>query len=162
MFWKSKNELVYEELNCLSSEESQWEIDGQISFSGFLEALIGWLPAGSILYFEDGHPDREIERFFEKHQVPENERKRVPLGSCGRPKILHAPATDAVLAELSKIMEHHAEPELAIHFHAYKDKQVLIQWYDAVNDPVLLNSSFPEEQIRVLAEKIGKKYDREA
>ena len=57
-------------------------------------------------------------------------------------------------------MTHHAEPELAIHFHVYCNDSVLLEWHDAFSQPMLLSGAIPEEKIKVFANKIGKSFKR--
>lgn len=52
-------------------------------------------------------------------------------------------------------MEHHAAPELAIHFHVYQGDAVLLQWYDAFADPMWLSRLFSEVHIESLADRMG-------
>ena len=75
-----------------------------------------------------------------------------------RPKVFHVPATATALTELAKIMGHHAEPELAVHFHVYRNESVLLEWHDAFSQPMLMSGAIPEEKIKVLADKIGKDF----
>ena len=65
-----------------------------------------------------------------------------------------------LLDELAQIMDHHAEPELAIHFHIYCHGQVLLQWHDAFDDPILVSGAISEEKVRILARENGKGYKR--
>lgn len=134
-----------------------WEVDGPKTFHELFNVLQGWLPEGVILYFEGGSPDAEINDFMATYSV--QEQTHVAMGTIWpRPKIFHIPATTAILTELSKIMEHHAEPELAVHFHAYKNESVLLEWHDAFSQPMLMNGTISEEQVKVFAEKAGKKF----
>ena len=141
----------------LDISRSHWEMDGPETFADLFKVLQGWLPEGAILYFEGGYPDAEITDFFNKQSIPEP--VSVAKGTIWpRPRICHIPATNAVLAELAVIMEHHAEPELAVHFHVYRDNTVLIEWHDAFAQPILMSGLISEEQIGVLAGRIGKDY----
>ena len=139
----------------LDKSGSYWEMNGPETFADLFKALQGWLPEGAILYFEDGNPDAEINDFMIRQSIPEP--VSVAKGTIWpRPRSCHIPATKSVLAELAVIMEHHAEPELAVHFHVYRDNTVLIEWHDAFAQPILMSGLIPEEQIRILAGKIGK------
>ncbi len=110
----------------LDVTQPYWEVDSPKTFQELFNALQGWLPEGVILYFEGGSPDAEINDFMTKYSV--HEQAHVAMGTIWpRPKIFHVPAEPAILTELSKIMEHHAEPELAGHFHAYKNNFVLLE-----------------------------------
>jgi hypothetical protein len=143
----------------LNTAESYWKVDGPETFEEMFNALKGWVPEDAILYFEDGSPDAEIIKFMSTHAVPEV--SHVAIGTIWpRPKMFHVPATKGVLTELTKIMEHHAEPELAIHFHIYRNDTVLLEWHDAFSQPMLISGAIPEEKIKIFADKIGKNYKR--
>jgi hypothetical protein len=143
----------------LDISKSHWEMDGPETFSDLFKALQDWLPEGAILYFEGGYPDAEISNFLNTQSIPEQ--ARVAKGTIWpNPRTFHIPATKSVLVELALIMDHHAEPELAVHFHVYRDNTVLIEWHDAFAQPMLLSGLISEEQIGVLAGKFGKKFRR--
>jgi hypothetical protein len=141
----------------LDTAGPHWEIDPLKTFVDLFTALQGWLPEGAVLYFEGGSPDGEIDDFIATYSIPEQ--AHVAMGTIWpRPKVFHVPATATILAELARIMEHHAEPELAIHFHVYRNKSVLLEWHDAFAQPMLISGAIPEAQVRVLAHKAGRSY----
>jgi hypothetical protein len=57
-------------------------------------------------------------------------------------------------------MGHHAEPELAVHFHVYRNDTVLLEWHDAFSQPMLMSGAIPQETVKVFADKIGKGFRR--
>ena len=119
--------------------------------------LQDWLPEGSVLYFEGGSPDTEIDDFIGTYSIPEE--THVAMGTIWpRPKVFHIPATPMILTELVRVMEHHAEPELAVHFHIYREDSVLLEWHDAFSQPMLLSGVIPEEQVKIFADKIGQTF----
>jgi hypothetical protein len=135
------------------------EVLGPRTFHEMLNALRGWVPDGAVLYFESGRPDAEIGAFMARHSVPEV--SHVAMGTAWpRPKIFHVAASAAILTELAKIMEHHAAPELAVHFHIYRDDQILLEWHDAFAQPMLVSGSVSEEKVRALADEIGGEFRR--
>ncbi|MDT3778258.1 hypothetical protein PJI16_11890 [Nitrospira sp. MA-1] len=141
----------------LSTRGTHWELEGPNTFEELFNALKGWIPEDALLYFEGGSPDAEINRFFAIHSVPET--LHVAMGTIWpRPKIFHVPATRIVLTELSGIMKHHAGPELAVHFHVYRNDAVLLEWHDAFFQPMLMSGAIPEEKVQNFANKIGKKF----
>ena len=60
---------------------------------------------------------------------------------------------------LSEIAKSCAEPEIAIHFHVYREGKVLLQWHDAFSEPIALSGEFPEEKVKAFAEALSMKYD---
>lgn len=133
-----------------------WEVDGPRTFVELFNTLQGRLSEGAVLYFEGGSPDAEIDDFITTYSIPEQ--THVALETIWpRPKVFHVPATAIILTELVRIMEHHAEPELAVHFHVYRNNSVLLEWHDAFSQPMLLSGAIPEEEVKVLADKAGMK-----
>ena len=89
------------------------------------------------------------------------EQSHVALGTVWpRPETFHVRATQETLAELRELAEHHAEPELAIHFHVYKDGRVILEWHDAFDESMLLREDIPESEVRTLARRLGTTYKR--
>jgi len=143
----------------LNTVEPYWEVDGPNTFEEMFNALKGWAPEDAILYFEGGSPDEEIGNFIATHSVTEV--SHVAMGAIWpRPKVFHIPATETILTELARIMKQHAEPELAIHFHVYRNEIVLLEWHDAFSQPMLMNGTIPEEKVKVFADRIGKSFRR--
>lgn len=133
-----------------------WELRGFDDYDRFFAGLRDWLPPGSLLCFQYGRPDAELEGFFARHSIPE----QVCCGEHCR----HVPATKEVFTELIAIMAHHVSPELADHVLVHRDRGTLLEWYDAFFNhlPMRLDISIPEERIKLLAELFGTEYTRES
>jgi hypothetical protein len=141
----------------LDTSGAYWEIDGPRTYVELFNGLQDWLPEGAVLYFEGGSPDTEIDDFIGTYSIPEE--THVAMGTIWpRPKAFHIPATPMILTELARVMEHHAEPELAVHFHIYREDSVLLEWHDAFSQPMLLSGVIPEEQVKIFADKIGQTF----
>lgn len=141
----------------LNTTEPYWEVDGPRTFEELLNALISSAPENAVLYLEGGSPDAEIGGFLAARSVPEV--SHVAIGTIWpRPQVFHVPATSEALGELARIMGHHAEPELAVHFHVYRDDDVLLEWHDAFSQPMLVSGAIPEEKVKALADKLGTAY----
>ncbi|MDD4872082.1 MAG: hypothetical protein PHR77_16110 [Kiritimatiellae bacterium] len=134
-----------------------WEVDGKTTFATLLRALVDFLLDGSILYFEGGSPDRKLLDYFNAHAIPEQTHVAVAI-LWPRPVYYHIPATAQNLIELSTLAESHAEPELAVHFHVYRDDKVLLEWHDAFGQPMLLDGNIPEDRIKSFADQLGMKF----
>ncbi len=136
-----------------------WEIDGPKTFVELFNALQDLLPEGAILYFEDGSADTQIDDFFNRHSMPEV--SHVAGGTIWpRPKVFHVPAKTSILSELSEMMKHHVDIELAIHFHVYLNDSILLEWHDVFSQPMLISAAVSEEKVKVFADKIGKSYKK--
>ena len=142
---------------CLSTAASYWEVDGPKTFEELFNALKGWVLEDAVLYCEGGSPDAEIDSFIAMHSVPAV--SHVARGTIWPPpKVFHLPATATILTKLAGIMKRHAEPELAVHFHIYRNDSVLLEWHDAFSQPMLMSGVISEDKIKGLADKIGKNY----
>jgi len=136
-----------------------WEMSGKTDFPSLLTALPGLLSEESILYFEGGSPRGELQGFLQAQAVPE--RAHVAYGTIWpKPRVFHVPATPETMNRLADLTRSCAYPELAIHFHVYRDRSVLLEWHDAFTQPMLLSGEFPEERVRAFAERLRMSYKR--
>lgn len=131
-----------------------WELEGETDFPSLLRALIGFLPDGCTLYIEGGSPKGELRQFIEARQL--QERVHVAVGTIWpRPKYYHILATTENLSELAEIVEHCAEPELAVHFHVYFEDKIILEWHDAFTQPMLLAGTLEEGKVKALSKELN-------
>ena len=143
----------------LDAQHPYWEISGETDFPALFTALPNLLPEGCTLYFEGGSPSGELLEFLRAQEVPE--RAHVAYGTIWpRPRVFHIPAALDMIHRLAELTRSCASPELAIHFHVYRDQTVLLEWHDAFGQPMLLSSQFPEERVRTFAERLQMSYKR--
>lgn len=136
-----------------------WEVSGDTDFPSVLAALPDLLPDGSVLYFEGGSASAELLVFLRAHQV--QARAHVARGIIWpKPAIYHLPATRDIIMPLAELMRTRAYPELAVHFHAYCDQAVLLEWHDAFTNPMLLSAEIPEQRVRAFAERLQMSFQR--
>lgn len=149
--WTPKKEMKGIHLDI---HQPFWELDGKTGFPSLLRALIGFLPEGSVLYFEGGHPRGRLLEFIKSHRIQEQD--HIAMGTLWpRPVHYHIPATAENLSILADLAERIAEPELAVHFHVYCDRKIILEWHDAFTQPMLLSGSLAEEKAIALATKLG-------
>jgi len=151
-----------QELKGIRLDTSQpfWELDGKTDFPHLLRALHDLLPEGCILYFEGGSPTKAPLTFLNARQIPEQSHVAVAT-LWPRPACYHVPATPENLLELAKVAESCAEPELAIHFHVYRNTEVLLEWHDAFTQPMLLSGVLAENKVRAFAEALNMTVKKE-
>lgn len=138
----------------LDISKPYYEIRGKTDFPKLFGALSILLPQDAILYFEGGYYKGKSLAFFQRYAI--EEQCHVAVGILWpRPEYFHVPATHEILLELSKLSGAIAEPELAIHFHAYRQGTVLLQWHDAFSDPMFISSTIPEEIVQAFAASLG-------
>jgi hypothetical protein len=136
-----------------------WEVSGKTDFPALLMALPELLPEECVLYFEGGWPSGELLKFLQEHSVPE--RAHVAYGTIWpKPSVFHLPATLKTMSRLAELMCSYAYPELAIHFHVYRDQCVLLEWHDAFSQPMLLSGELSEQTVRRFAEALHMSYKR--
>jgi hypothetical protein len=144
----------------LEHSTQNWEVDPPVDFPTLFRALNTWLPENSILCFEDGQGDREIRSLVEEIAIPDELNESSIQASPGP---FFVQATKENLRRLTELMEHHAEPELAIHFHVIHDGKLMVEWYDAFTDPMRINGAVvSEETVSRFANALGEAYRREA
>ncbi len=136
-----------------------WELDGRTDFPHLLDALADFLPEGSMLYFEGGSPNKELRQFFNAQAVPEQTHVAVGI-LWPKPVYYHVPATPQNLSQLAELSARCAEPELAVHFHAYHNGEVLLEWHDAFMQAMLLSGDLPEDMVRRFATALSMKVTR--
>ena len=157
--YKIFNAVTPEERKGISLENPRWEISPIRDMPIFLQALNIIIPENSILYLEGGSPDKEIDSYFNSHKA-ENTSK-IELGIIWpKPLCHHIPFTSKNIDELADIMQRHATPEGAIHFHVYKDNKILLQWHDAFyDDPMYLSKDITDGKIKQFCIKLSLKYE---
>ena len=79
-----------------------------------------------------------------------------------RPPNIHVPPTGLVCVEnthnrhggtlctpeeLAEVAAGYADAEICDHFHAYKDRIVLLEWFDAWKAPIYMSKEIPEAQV---------------
>ena len=140
---------------------SCWRLTGVTKdHSMFLRALPLLLPDGSILYLEDGSPPKHLRKFLIANML--KEACRIAKSTIWPwPKVYHLPTGKEFLFRLAELTENCAWPEVAIHLHAYKDGEVLLEGYDAFLDPFCVSKKIPMEMIRAFCQELGCSYEGE-
>jgi hypothetical protein len=143
----------------LDLQRGFWEVEAETDWPVLLRAVRSFLPEDAVLYFEGGSPNEEIDTFMAAHAVPE--KVHIAYGTIWpRPKVIHVPAHHQNIDLLAQIAQRCAEPELASHFHVYRDNEVLLEWHDAFSQPMLLAGSLGEDVVRGFATVLGGQYKK--
>ena len=84
----------------------------------------------------------------------------LPAGSIlFRQLLFHIAATRENLAELAALFAARHACEICVHFHAYVDSRVILQWHDAFgHDPLHLAADIPEPRVRAFCESCRCSY----
>lgn len=142
----------------MDPKTARWKVSGIRDLPAFLRALVDLAPPDSMLCLEDGAPSDELRRFLEQHSVPV--RASPAAGTLWpRPVRYHLPATRELLLSLADHTEHCATVEAAVHLHLFRADRVVLQWYDAFLDPLLLSKELPEYQVRKFCGELSVPYE---
>ena len=136
-----------------------WEVGGIRKASAFFEALVEFLPLSTYLRFEGTSVAPDVRALLEANAVaPAMNITRGTLWP--KPKVFHVLANERLLRTLATLALHLAEPEICDHFHAYQDGQLVLQWYDAFSDPLLVDETIAEAAVQHFCSKLGVRYSR--
>ena len=112
------------------------------------------MPAGSVLYLEDGVHPPDLQQFLATHQVA-NPTKLALNTIWPRPSVYHLPVDASTIDYLARYAETVAEPEVCIHLAVYGNGGVLVSAPDAPGDPVLITRHLPEDVLTAFVERLG-------
>ncbi len=132
-----------------------WQITKARDFELFFRHLADLVPQDSILYLEDT-AGRDVRERLERMKL--NPGFEVRAGTLWpKPTKYHVPITKENLLELSELAKFHAEPEIAMHMVVYCGSAVLLEWYDAGDDPIAISKGIPEHSVRKFCDRLGAK-----
>ena len=138
----------------LETEHGYWVLEGDTDLSTFLRALPTLIPSPAFLYFEGGSPGGELKDWIDRNQIE-------PAGQVARGtiwprcEVFHIPLTPSTIKELAEISERMAHPELAIHTHVTEPGRTILEWHDAFDNPMLVDSRVAEDLVADFAGTIG-------
>lgn len=136
-----------------------WEVAGIKSPKKFFDSLAEHLLLPAYFCLEGTSIAQDVQEMLESNAVPSG--MWTPTGTIWpTPRKFHILATNRVVSELILLAARHAAPEICDHFHAYNDKNGLLQWYDAFFDPLLIDNSFNEEWIKGFCQSLNTQYER--
>ena len=137
-----------------------WSVGPIKDAEAFFRALPTFLPTSAILYLEGVYAE-DVIAFLRHHPIAHP--LKLALGTIWpRPNYFHIPITSETMAELAKLAEKHAEPEIATHIHAYHNDHILLEWHDAFSNPVRISTTFSEARVRDFCESLHCAYKIEA
>jgi hypothetical protein len=74
------------------------------------------------------------------------------------PSLFHLPLTQETGDWLADILEARAEPEVCTHLYVYNGDKVLLAWWDAPDDPIVVSKAVAEGSIATLCASLGARY----
>jgi hypothetical protein len=136
-----------------------WEVGGIRRAQAFFDALVDLLPLPSYFRFEGTSIAPDVRKLLEANAVVSA--MQIPAGTLlPKPSVFHVLANEAFSRKLAGLASQYAEPEICDHFHAYQDGRVLLQWYDAFLDPLLVDQTIPEVAVQRFCSKLGVRYSQ--
>jgi hypothetical protein len=129
-------------------------LEGDTDLPTFLRALPTLISGKAFLYFEGGSPEGELKDWIDRNVIvpPEQVARGTIWPRC---EVFHIPLTGSTIEELALIAERIAHPELAIHTHVYEPGQMILEWHDAFDNPMLIDARVDEVQVTEFARAIG-------
>ena len=135
-----------------------WRVSGVRDPEVFFKALPILAGVGSVLALHDPQ-GRQVQRFLQ--QNPATESTPVEAGTIWpRCNIYHVECSELNMKALEELASCHVAPEIAVHAHLYRGRQVLLQWYDAFDGPMEISAAFSEEQIQKFCDACDGNYER--
>jgi hypothetical protein len=136
-----------------------WEVDAISDPCLFLRSLPLLVPEpGAVLYLEGaaGGLMREFLRGRESAV-----RVKIAYGTIWpRPEVHHIPMLTNNLESLAALIAGESRAHPCNHLHVYRDDQMLLQWYDAWFDPILISTAVPEQFVARFAAALARPYSK--
>lgn len=132
-----------------------WRRKPKVDSSQIVAAIPALFPDATTMYFEcTSSVEQDVIHFFENH-VEEGDY----LPRCGTlwPKstTYRCKLTPEFVEGLFSICETHAVPEICDHFFVYSGKRLLLGWYDAFDDQLILSTCVDEATRTSIANMTG-------
>ncbi|MEP4079030.1 hypothetical protein [Haloferula sp.] len=140
----------------ISREVQHWKLDGETSLVNFLRALPKLLdPLDQFVLFLEGEPNVEdLEHWIRNNQTsPIDQIPRSVIWP--RCKVSHIPLSDRVLQELVDLALQFEDPALGYHLHLYQPGRMVLEWYDALGSPIVLDPQVPSSAAHRFTDAIG-------
>jgi hypothetical protein len=115
------------------------------------------VPASSVVYFEDigeKHVTRVLQRLSVSAPV------RVARGTMfPRPDYYHVALTTDNMEEIATYLDNHPTGHFCTHCCVYRDRKILLAWYDAfLDDPMYISWTIDESEVNRFASVIRSTY----
>jgi hypothetical protein len=158
LFKKNKEDPKYPWV-FINESLPYWEMENPKNGKLFFLEIQNLVPQNSVLYLEGGFWRGKLKSFLEENNL--QDKSKIPHGTLWpKPSFYHIPIHGENLKELSDLIKPLVYPEIAIHIHAYKNDNLLIQWYDAFITPIFASSDLPEDRIIKFCTNLNINYEK--
>jgi hypothetical protein len=135
--------------------QAHWRVSNVRNLPAVLKALPALVPDDSTLRLElDARPDEDVARFLADFATPS--RMTSNKGTLWpRSQLHHVPIRPDVMSKLAELAEVRAEHDVADHLMAYRGDEVLLEWYDAVFDPIFVSRTLDPNAVSTFVRSVG-------
>jgi hypothetical protein len=138
-------------------EVHPWKVTPITDVSRFLRALPLLAPEGSIVYFEDTG-EKHVRTVLQRLSVPATVRI-APGTILPRPDRYHVPLTSSNMEEIAAYIDKHPTGYFCGHCCVYKERKIVLAWYDAfLDDPMYISQTIDEDKVSGFASAILSNY----
>jgi hypothetical protein len=136
------------------AEADPWVVSPTRDVERFLRALPLLCPEGGVAYFEDT-AEAHVAEFLKTQSIPAP--IHVAVGTIWpRPDCYHVPLTTETMEALAAFLEARPAGFFCSHCHVYRDRTVLLGWYDSfMNVPLYVSRMLPVEVVEAFARALG-------
>jgi hypothetical protein len=146
-----------EKLSGIALQDPEpWQVGATKDEQRFLRAVPLLGGDGTFIYFEDTL-ERHVRDYLSSVAVEPS--VQVQTGTIWpRPDCHHLPLTSDTMEALARFLERQPTALLSVHVLVYRAGAVLLQWYDAFDDPLYLSRTIPESTVAEFAGRLGRAY----
>ena len=137
-----------------------WVVEGLTQPIPFFSQLPNLIPTDANLYFEGTSIVPEVGTFFLANEA-QNPVTVIRDTLAPVPEVYHIKFSQSAVAELCKLAEKYAQPELFDHIKAYQGQTLLFAFHDAFSGWLRVSEAIPEQTVAAFCKALGTTYRRE-
>ncbi len=138
------------------AEAEPWRVDSTRDMGRFLRALKVLVPEDSVAYFEDTG-ERHFAEYLQRTAITPT--VQIARGTIWpKPDCYHVPMAAGMADKLAGYLEKNPCGFVCSHLHIYRDGVVLLEWHDALDNPIYISRSIDEQSVSRFASSLGAAY----
>ena len=134
-------------------DERHWELQPARELAPFFVALPELVGPTAVLCLAMGSWYGELMTFLDGNSVARPDSADVLRVRDRHLRCVQCDPT--VLAELARLSDQYAEPEVAEHLNVTLDGLSVLEWFDMPGDPFSVSTAVPEPKVRAFAARLG-------
>ena len=139
-------------------DESHWRVSGVGDLGKFFAAAVRLTAGNGVVCLSDGAWPPKVQELLDRIGVDRDSSPHPGTG-CESSRSRHVPLTPGNAASLARVAEQHAEPEIGIHFAVFQGSSVILEWFDAVGEPIAVAGSTAEDAVERFATSAGGRHE---